>query len=531
MKRLYQLLFSISVLFLAGCSSNSSTTSLGSKTPQVLRYNIGHDPQTLDTRKVRTLPDINVCRTFMDGLFRIDKEGIPRPALAQSYTVSDDKTVYTFSLRDAQWSNGEVITAHDFVYTWKSTLHPKFPSASAYHLYAIKNAEKVKLGHLPSSLLGVEAIDDKTLVVRLEKPTLSFVEMTAHPVYFPIHAKIDKENPKWAQQVETYISSGPFTLSNWKHDFQITGTKNEKYWDQKAVQLDMIEMFMVSEETEFSMYRANELDWAGSPVSSLPIDAFDRYQDSKEFRKLPFMGTHMLRVNTQHPLLQSQKIRKALSLALDRKAITEHVFSNTTTAAHRYLPDAFEVAGMTQLEGQEKCVDVFNEGLSELSLKKEQLPSLEIAYMAKEGNKRLAQAIQSQWSEQLGINISLRALDNNVFFSLMGSKQFDLAMGSWIADVNDPLNFLDVFRTKNVLTNNTNWENAKYKELVEKARTSCSTDEKNTLVSASESILLEESPIIPLYHLSLTSLQKPHVHDVVVTPLGLIDFKWAKVTR
>ena len=467
----------------------------------------------------------------MDGLFRTDKEGNVQPALVSSYTVSEDKTTYTFKLRNAKWSNGETITAHDFAYTWKSSLHPNFPSSNAYHLYALKNGEKVKSGALPTSLLGVNAVADDTLVVKLEKPIPNFVEMTTHPIFYPIHAKSDRENKQWASDKDAYVCSGPFTIEAWKHDNIIIGKKNPNYWDASAVQLDTLEMVMVSEETEYAMYRGNELDWAGSPLSALPVDVLEQLREKDELKQEAFLGTRMLRVNTQHDLLKSKKIRQALSLALDRNTIAEHIGGDAKMAAHRYVPQAFELFDEPVMQTEGSPQELFVEGLTELEMTHKDMPPIELIYMSKDINSRLAQAIQMQWKDALGVEVTLRNLDGNVFFDTMAKHNYDLAMGSWIAEVVDPLNFLDVFRKKTLLTNNTHWENDLFAELVEQARTCFDESKRKALLKQSEEILLEESPIIPLTYYSLSYVNKSYVKDIVVTPLGMIDFKWARIQK
>jgi len=512
------------LLLLTGCSSNSSGKQVAEKAPQVMRFNIQQEPSSLDPRKVTTIQDINVCRAFMDGLFRIDKNGELQPALAQSHTVSANGLIYTFYLRDAQWSDGSTITSHDFVYAWKSLLSPKFPSQSAYHLYSIKNAELVKKGTLPSSMLGVEATDDKTIIVRLNKATPDFISLTAHPVFYPVSQTVDKKNPKWADSVETFVSSGPFHPVEWKHHYSIVAKKNSNYWDTNVVKLDRLEMVMVSADTEARMFDANELDWTGSPISTLQPELIKE----GEVHKAPFLGTRMVNVNTTRKALSSPKVRHAFALAVDRAAISEHIMHNLHDPAFGFVPQCMKLETPAFSEGED-ALALLEEGLAEAGIEKNDLDGLVFSFMGEDQNKRYAETIQQQWQDKLGVTVSLQAFDRKILLENMVNKQYDFALASWIADVENPMNFLEIFHDATIQSNRTGWENAEYTALIDKANSVLDDAERVSIMRRSEQLLLDQAPIIPLTHFSLLYKHKENVQNVVVTPLGYIDFKWAEV--
>lgn len=514
------------LLLLVGCFSNGAGKNMAKKTPQVLRFNIQQEPSSLDPRKVSTIQDINVCRAMMDGLYRTDKEGKLQPALAQSHTVSPDGLTYTFYLRDAHWSNGTKITAQDFVYSWKSLLSPNFPSHAAYHLYPIKNAELVKTGTLPSSMLGIEAKDDKTLIVTLSHPEHNFPSLTAHPIFYPVSQAIDKSNPKWVESPETFVASGPFIPVEWKHHYTIIGKKNPNYWDAHIVQLDQIEMVMVSSETEARMYEANELDWTGSPISSLLPETIQE----GDVHTAPFLGTKMIRVNVTNKLLASPKIRKAFSLAIDRKALSEHIMYTLHDPAFSFVPQCMGLHSIELEEIQaEEIQALFEEGLAEAGIEKDALHHLTLSYNNEDQNKKYAEAIQEQWRNVLGVEVALQSQDRKVLLDTMVHKQYDFILCSWIADIEDPINFLEIFQSALSQANRTGWENKEYASLIHEATLASTMEKRNESLRKSEQILLEEAPVIPLTHYSLLYKYKPNVHDVVVTPLGYIDFKWAHI--
>ena len=219
-------LLGIAALLLTACDNNQPKNA--SEKP--LRINLLEQPRILDPRKAQNITDMSISKMFMEGLTRVSKEGKAELALAERYTVSDDMKTYRFVLRKAKWSNGAPITAHDFVYSWKKTLSPKFPSHNAAQLYPIKNARGVKSGTLPVSMLGIKAVDNQTLVIKLENATPYFLELTASPPFFPVHAETDKLTPSWAIKSESFVGSGPFLPDKWEVSNTLTAKKNENYW-------------------------------------------------------------------------------------------------------------------------------------------------------------------------------------------------------------------------------------------------------------------------------------------------------------
>ncbi len=250
------------------CQCNSVTTK--NKPKQSIKINIEKEPQTMDPRYAYTINDINLMRIFWDGLMRVAGDGLLTTAIAENYTISQDEKIYSFKLKNTQWSNGDQITANDFIYSWKKTLSPDSHSKHSSLLYAIKNGKHINEGNLPMSMLGIHSDDDYTLTIELENPTPYFLELLAMPVYYPINKKVDFENPDWFKDSSTYISSGPFAISDWKSNDHIIAKKNLFYWDNNVVKLNKIEMIMVDSETGHSMFENNKLDWQGSiyPMAS-----------------------------------------------------------------------------------------------------------------------------------------------------------------------------------------------------------------------------------------------------------------------
>jgi oligopeptide transport system substrate-binding protein len=523
------------VLLVMGCTSQSSPkqtqkpTSSRSKKQKTLRINLTGEPSTLDPRKARSLNDLNVIKMVMDGLTRINYDGQPATSLAEEIKISDDKLTYTVTLQNTKWSNGEALTAHDFVYAWKKTISPHFPSDNASLLYVIKNAELIKQGKLPNSLLGVQALDDKTLVIQLEKPTPYLLELLASPSFFPICAKLDKENPHWAENADTYISCGPFKLETWKHSDSIEVVKNEDYWDAQHVKLKKISMVMVTAETGLSMYENKELDWEGSPLSTIPLDALHSLKDQGKLNTQSSLLTSFIRTNTLKAPFNSIHVRKAFAIGMHRQSLIEHVLHGNASYASGLVPVFLGLREQEYFQDGDECQAkaLIEKALELKEISKEDLSHITLSFLSNEKNYRICQALQEQWKKAFNIDIQLEAIEGKVYFNRVSQKDFQLALGSWVADFRDPINFLEVFKTKDIGTNNTSWENNEYFTKLEKSYETPSIEERNTLLKECEQILIQEMPIIPIWHGTMHYVKNDSVKNVVVSDCGGIDFKWA----
>lgn len=528
----------IACLLLAiGCKSQGShqkPSPAPSKKPyQALRINITSEPATLDPRRVRSLNDINVVKMVMEGLIRMNFEGQPVPGLAIIDTVSDDRKTYTFSLLKTFWSNGRPVTAHDFVYSWKKVLSPNFPADNASFLYVIKNAKLIREGKLPVSMLGVQAVDDSKLVVQLERPIPYFLELLASPVFYPVHAETDKTNPHWAENAETFVSCGPFKLSQWQHANAIEVVKHDEYWDEENVKLKKITMCMVAPETGFNMYQNHELDWEGSPFSSIPLDAMESLKKTGELQTQSFLITSFIRTNTQKAPFSSVHVRKALALAMNRNSLIEHVLGGFSAYASGLVPASLGLKESEYFQDGNisQAKELLEAAIKSGEIVKKDLSNITLSFLSNDKNYRICQVIQQQWKEALDLEIKLEAVEPKVYFSRISTQDFQLALGSWVADFRDPINFLEVFRTREIGTNNTGWENHDYLSKLEKSYATPNADERKVLLQECEKILVEEMPIIPIWHGNLHYVRNNKLKNVALSDMGGIDFKWAFVDK
>ncbi len=513
-------------LLLFTLSCGNSTT----KSKQILRINIQSEPQSLDPRKARDLTSITLMHMLFEGLTRIGKDGSAELALAEEMQTSEDGLTYIFRLRKAFWSDGTAVTSYDFAQSWRRMLEPDFPTDLSYQLYVIKGAREAKQGS--ASQLAIETPDPETLIVSLEEPTPYLPELLTFPSFFPVPHWIDAENSHWADELSQYVSNGPFVLQKWEHSNRILVDRNPKYWDEKNVQLKGIEMVMVNPETELRMFKDRQLDWAGSPLSTLPPDAVANLKQSMDLQIKPLTGTYFLRINTQgNPLLSHPLLRRALAFSIDRQSITEHILQGGQLPATSLVPPAMGLSANGYFNDADplKAADLLSMYCEREALNIEQFPSLSLLYVADERNQMIAMTIKQQIESALGIRVDLEAAERKLFYERVSKKQYQMAAGSWIADFNDPINFLDVFKYKDGSTNNTGWENAKYVDCLNRSVLCNDSEERKKILREAERLLIDQMPVIPIYHFALNYLQRPGLEDISLSPIGQIDFRWCKI--
>ncbi|MBI3211520.1 MAG: peptide ABC transporter substrate-binding protein [Simkania negevensis] len=506
-------------------------TSISLKSPEAssksscLRINITAEPHTMHPAESKGIQPQTILRMLFEGLTRIGPQNIPEPALAERIEVSADGLTYFFHLREAAWTNRNRVTADDFVYAWKKALQAN-ASPRIFELYPIKNAKKIHEKTLPLDQLGAFAITPTCLKIELEHLTPYFLQLTASPIYFPIDQKTDEVNPLWAKTLSTYVGNGPFRLVTWNHFNVMEVEKNPTYWDKDQVKLEKIQMVMVNESIAFEMYEKKELDWIGSPLSLIPLGILPSLKSQDALHFQPFFGTYLFYLNVQKFPLQHPLIRKAFAMAIQREEIVEHVTQGKQTPAFRLIPDSMQLEGQYRLKGDmSQAKEYFQKALTELKLS--EIEGLKLMYISEERNRLIAQAVQEQWRAALGVDIVLDPVDRKTYFARLASQDFCIAAGYWIADFDDPINFLEAFKSH---SNYTSWENEIYKTLLDESLTISDAAQRKKLLRECEDILLEEVPLIPLFHYTLACIKNPNLDHLFISSLGYLDFKWAEFT-
>ncbi|WP_134685663.1 peptide ABC transporter substrate-binding protein [Brevibacillus migulae] len=511
-------------------TADNSAAPAKSDVPQVLRINIHQEPSTVDPGIAEDNVSGGITRATFDGLTRLDKDAKPMNSIAQDVKVSEDGLTYTFTLRDSKWSNGDPLTAHDFEFAWKRALNPKTASNYAYQLYYVKNGQKFHTGKGTADEVGVKALDDKTLEVKLENPTPYFLELTAFYTYYPVNKKVVEANPDWAKEAATHVGNGPFKMTSWEHKSKIVLEKNENYWDKDNVKLEKIEMAMIEDEnTELSMFENGELDWAGQPLSQLPTDAIPALKDAGTLVIHPKATMYWYKFNTEKAPFNNAKIRKAFAYAVNRQAIVDNITQAGQVPAMGMLPQTMAVKpeGYFKDNDVETAKKLLEEGMKELGIT--ELPPITLSYNTVERHKKIAEAVQDQWKKALGVDVKLANKEMKVHLEDLHQGNYQIGRMGWNADFNDPINYMEMYRDKDGGNNDTRWENARYKELIIQSAKETDPEKRKALFAEAEQIFMDEMPVIPIFNDVDVWAQSDKVKGVQVDGLGFVDFKWAEM--
>lgn len=530
-------------MFLAACGggdkaeNNAGGDDAETNVPQEVAFNINTEPPSLNPGLAKDATSGTVLRQTFEGLTRINMDGKPEEAMAEKIEVSEDQKEYTFTIRDAKWSNGDPVTAQDFEYAWKWVLDPNNQAEYAYQLYYIAGAEDANLNGGSLDAVGVKAVDDKTLKVTLANPTPFFLELTAFYTYLPVNSKIAGENPDWANDAgEQYTSNGPFVMTEWNHSESILLEKNESYWDADKVKLEKIEMVMINDpNTELSMLDNGELDWAGAPTGALPTDAMQALKDEDRLHTQTIAGTYWYKFNTTVEPFNNVNIRKAFALAINRQEIIDNITQGEQKPAMAAVPPSMfpeNEEGYFKDNDVEGAKEYLQKGLEELGLKDvSELPAITLSYNTSEAHQKIAQAIQDMWKNNLGVEVTLDNQEWAVYLDKLKSLDYQIGRMGWLGDFNDAINFLELYRDAEGGNNDTGWENPEFKELLAKSATESDADARQQILKDAESIFMDEMPVAPIYFYTNNWVQNENLKDVAVSGLGDIQLKWAYLTE
>lgn len=498
-----------------------------------LHINLSRYPVTLDPRK--TCDYISQSMEFLlyEGLMRFGQDDALLPGIAERHELSSGACRYTFYLRKAKWSDGSEVTAYDFERTWKEVLSPEFPSQSSHLFYSIVNAKECKQGKLPLDELGVRALDAYRLQVDLTHPTPYFLELTAFPALFPTSQKMGMQLDEIVNNTpQNLITNGPFILKDYKMASHYTLVKNDNYWDASEISLETIDASLIPDDnTAFNLYRTGKLDIIGLTFSRVPKDAISSLKEKKEINLFPVGATSLLQFNTIRRPYNNSNFRKALAYAIDRKAICQHVTQLDEQVAdsivinlrntHRPIPLKYD---------PNEARALLKKALSEEGLTLEELKPIEYLYTPSDQSTRLVLAIKEQVKEVLGIDLAPRGEDFHVFLNKLRHKDFDISHTGWILQFNDPINMLDRFRTAHEPTNDTSWEDDRYRHLLEIADVTTDQKKRFDLMKAAESIFIDQMPQIPLYFWNYAYLKQPGIENIIITPIGCVSLARTRKT-
>ncbi len=539
------LLFLTLTLVLAACNfggddsgngggEEGSSSSEGSD-GKTINLSIASDPPSFHPALATDTTSGAIMASVFEGLTRLDPEGNPEPAMAENIDVSEDKKTYTYTLRDAQWSNGDPVTADDFEYAWKWALDPENASDYAYQLYYIEGAEAYNSGEGSADDVAVTAVDEKTLEVQLVNPTPYFDELTAFYTYYPVNSKMAEENPDWHTDPngENYIGNGPFNLESFTSSDEIVLQKNDDYWDSENVALQTVNIDMVeSESTALKMYEGGDLDYLGSPFNSIDLNALDKFKDNGTLNVSDQAGTYMYVFNTQDEIMQNKNIREALTIAIDREGLINNVTKGEQEPATGLVPLTME--GFEEPEeyfepgNMDDAKAALDAGLEELGMEDPSELSIALSYNTSEAHAAIAQFVQQGWKENLGIDVTLDNSEWQVYLEALDAGEHQVGRYGWLADFNDPVNFLEIFKTEEG-NNNTGWTDEEYISLLDQASQETDEAARTELLQEAEGVFMEDFPIAPIYFYTNLSVHEDKVKNMTPDPLGNVQLKYVDI--
>lgn len=531
-------LLTASALVLAACGQQKNSQS---QTKQVLNWTESAQISTQDPSLTTDSTSFQALLNTQEGLYRLDKKQKPQLALAKSAKVTDGGKTYTFVLRNAKWSNGQAITANDFVYSYRRTLNPKTKSSMAFYLYQIVNAEAINAGKKPVSSLGVKALSKNKLQIKLIRPVSYFKLLLAFPLFFPENQQfIEKVGSKYGTAAKYTISSGPFKLTKWTgSNKQFTLVKNQNYWDKKNVKLDKVnETISETSSTAYNLYQAGKLD-----ETYLTGEQVKANKDKSTFYDRPASAIQRLELNRKKvKAFNNFNIRRALSLAIDRESLAK-VLSDGSVAAKGFVPSGMGNNPTTgeafYKEAYVKEAVSYNlkeakkylaKGYKELGIKS---LNLNLTVSDTDSAKQVGEFLQSKLGELPGVKITVTTLPYTTLISRQSAGNYQLTIKNWQAILGDPINFLDVFE-KDSSYNTSGFASSKYDQLLNEAENVYGNKpvQRWKRLVAAEKLLMNEQGTIPLIQTAKPQLVQSYVKNVSYNPLGIpYDFKLVYIKK
>ena len=528
-------LVALLALTLSACGGGEKNVVSGNATGY-LHYGNGAEPQGIDPHLVTGVPESHIVRALFEGLAVKNPITLePEPGVAERWEISPDGTVYTFFINpQAKWSNGEPVTASDYVWSWERALHPETGSLYAYMLFPVVNAEKFASGAIDDfAEVGIKSLDAQTLRISLNAPTPYFLQLMDHYSTFAVHPEtvlkfggMSDRFTLWTRP-ENIVSNGAFTLKEWSLNRQIKVEKNPHYWDKSNVALEGVYFYptenVVSEER---MFRSEQLHVTqGIPLGKIPNY---RAVQNSPYVQAPYLGTYYYLINTKKPPVDDVRVRKALSYAIDRDTLTRTVLRDTAIPAYSITPPdtlGYNPPKLFSFDPEQARALLAEAGYPD----GQGWPGLEITYNTNEDHRKIAVAVQQMWKDELGIDVSITNQEWKVYLNTVSQGEFQVARRGWIGDYVDANNFLDLFLA-NGGNNNTGYANAEFDDIIlNQAPKAASREERYQLFFQAETMMMQEMPIIPFYTYTSKRLIHPSVSGIYPNIMDSLNLKYVRL--
>jgi oligopeptide transport system substrate-binding protein len=536
LRRFAAIAFLFLLLAFTGCGKRETTVELGNR-EGVLHLSIGSEPSDLDPQTVTGTGDAKIIQALFEPLVSYETGTLaPVPALAERWEISADGLTYTFHLRpDAKWSNGDPVTAQDCVDSWRRILTPSLAADYAYFLYLLRGAEDFNKGRSADfSNVGAVARDAHTLVVTLTHPAPYFLQILLNSPWRPIHLRSIAAvgNPynrgtKWTLP-GALVSSGPFVLKEWSLNRRVIVEKSPTYYDRAKVRLNALHFYPIDNiDAEERAFRAGQLHmtWALPLSKVVPLQR----EKSPALRIDPFLETYFFRLNVRKAPLDDVRIRRALSLAIDRDAIATKILPGGRQPAPTFVSPL--LVGYTPPARKAYDPEAARRLLAEAGhARGAGLPPIEILYNNSEILRLVGEAIQQMWSRELGIEVRLSNQEKKVVFANRRAGDYQVLLGSWTADYLDATTFLDMWLS-NSGNNHTGWKDPAYDALAARALTIADPKARAAVLAESETLVLDAAPIIPIYFNTHVYLLHPSVKGWQPTPMDHTDYRYVSLEK
>lgn len=518
------------LLTFSACSRRETLVEAGNR-GKILHVGNGAEPGTLDPHLADAYTDSRLLGALFEGLSVIDERTSQAvPAAAESWETSADGLVWTFHLRAGlRWSNGEPLTADDFVQSWRRCLSPELASPYAFFFYQVKNAEAFNHRQIADPVaVGFAAPDARTITVTLAHPTPYLPLLVASCSWYPVNPRVlarlgglNRRDTPWLTP-QQFVGNGPFGLKEWTPNGRIVAAKNPLYWDAGTVRLNGIVFYPIENpDVEERNFRAGQLH----VINNLPLSKIPAYRasDPAKLRIDPFAQVLFIRFNTTRPPFDNSKLRRALSLAIDRDSISRNLLHGSRAPAHHFAPPG--LAGYVSRATVPDDFAAARQLLADAGFPGGRgLPPFEIQVRNDELQPKIIEAVQAMWERELGVHATIALLEQKT--SIQNQRVLDFTVGSngWVADYPDPATFLELFVT-NGMANWTGWGDPAYDRLIARAAQTADLKERYDCFQQAESILLEQSPIIPLVFGARNYLIHPSVKGWDPALIGLYQYK------
>lgn len=525
------------VVSLAGCGSKS-TTSKNASTGKVLSVQVGPDPETIDPALNSSVDGGNMILHSFECLLTVDKEGKIAPGQAETWEHSEDGLTWTFHLRKGlKWSDGSDLTAKDFVYSWKRVCDPEVAAPYADTVLGmVEGFSEAAEGNLDA--LNVTAADDNTLVVKLSSPCPYFESIVAFATLSPVQeATIEKNGDSWAVNADTYVTNGPFYISEWVPGSHITMSKNTNYWNADAIKLGSIKWNLIEDSNaSYSAYKNGEV----LMIKDVPTEEIPSLSNNSEFHVEPIIGTYYISFNLDNEILANAKVREALNLSVDREYVAKTLMQGTYSAAPNFMGPGWKDTDGTDFFNNANGGNAYISTTGDLEAAKaalaeagypngEGLPVLHYTTNDSGYHKVVAEYLQEAW-KQIGVTLEVDIVEWSSFTPQRRNGDYEIARNGWVGDYSDPSNQIELFYSSNG-NNDGNYNNPAFDAAIEKARVSTDPAERSAALHDAENIMMADYACMPLAYYNDFWLQSPKITGAWHSAYGYWFFMYADVTE